>query len=214
MAQKVTMGISQEILKNVKGSAEMTDQQAEFLNNRRDAALQIGTTVVIPAQYAHLEEGSNNNGTFLSKAVFVNVYRGGEYLETKSIAVSQFQKRTYGPETTVAAITTVDGQGRDVTRGEYAATVTNVDAPLPVKAVDHNGKHIMTVVKPIAYRVERGSIHNVPTLFQEASGAWSLECEGEYLALKRQLLPELKAESVVPAQAVLPEEVKEFAYKG
>lgn len=213
MANKVIMSVSNETLANVKGSVEMTDQQAEFVNNRRDAVLQIGTTVVIPAQLAHLEEGTNNNGTYLSRAIFVNIYRNGEYIETKSVAVSQFQKRTYGSETTVAAITTVDGQNRDVTRGEYPATVTNVDAPLPVRAVDKNGKHLMAIVKPAAYRVERGSIHNVPTLFQEASGAWSLEADGEYLALKRQMLPELKSETVVPAQAVLPEAVAEYAYK-
>ena len=143
----------------IKGVVEVTEQQASFYN-QEPSALIVGTTVVVPAQKAHVKMRTIAGNELATKSLFAYVLdKDGKLMETKEISLSQFQRRSYGTgEMIIRAITNEDG----LLRGEGKATESNILGKKPeFKVVVENGKNILVLANSIAYNVTRGDIHNM-----------------------------------------------------
>lgn len=207
----------EKVLKNAKpvtGLAKLTDEQAEFVGNRQAPALTIGMTICVPAQIVHLEDTPWGAGKF----VFCNFYKDGSYVETKSVALSQFTLRTYGPDPVIdgklvplqiEAYPDVDRQGRSVVRAALQPTDSNIDTPLLQGVVEREGSKTLVIREAAAYAVGKGDIHNMSDLVKEAHGGYSVavqSADAGLVKLKKRRLPSLTKTAVLPGMATLPSE--------
>lgn len=207
----------ERFLKNAKpitGLATLTDEQAEFVGNMQTPSLEVGTTICVPAQIVHIETTPMGGGKF----VFINIYKGGQYSETKSIALSQLTRRTYGPDPVidgkltplqVEAYPDVDRQGRAVVRAAMQPFDSNVDTPLLQGVVEKDGGKVLVIKEPTAYNVGKGSVHNMSSLVREAHGGYSVavqEGDAGLVLLKKRRLPALTKTATLPGMDTLPSE--------
>ena len=201
-------------LSAAKGVVEVTEQQASFYN-QEPSALTVGTTVIVPAQKAHIKMRTINGKETATKALFAYVLdKNGELIENKEIGLSQFQRRSYGTgEMIIRAITNEDG----LLRGEGKATESNILGKKPeFKVVVENGKNILVLASPVAYNVTRGDIHNMAQVAdQRTDGRYDFKTKMmggvEILDLDTRRLPNLESVAVPTGYTSIPEEVKEFS---
>lgn len=212
------MAKNEKFLKDAKpitGLATLTDEQAEFVGNRQAPTLTVGTTVCVPTQIVHMEDTPMGGGRF----VFVNVfYKDGGYIETKSVALSQFTNRTYGPDPIndgkitplqIEAYPDVDRQGRAVVRAAMQPFDSNVDTPLLQGVVEKDGAKALVIKEAAAYAVGKGDIHNMASLVREAHGGYSVavqEADAGLVKLKKRRLPSLTKTAILPGMDTLPTE--------
>lgn len=204
--------------KPVTGLAKLTDEQAEFVGNQQPAALTVGTVVVIPRQIVHIEDTPMGAGKFL----YINIYKEGAYLESKSVALSQFTRRTYGSDPIVdgkiyplqiEAYPDVDRQGRSVVRAALQPTDSNIDSPLLQGVIDKDGSKTLIIKEAAAYAVGKGDIHNMSDLVKEAHGGYSvavMDTDAGLVKLKKRRLPSLTKTAVLPGMDTLPAECKPY----
>lgn len=200
--------------KPITGLAKLTDEQAEFVGNQRVPTLTVGTTICVPAQVVHMEDTSMGEGRF----VFVNVYKDGEYQETKSVALSQLTHRTYGPDPVIdgklmplqiGAYPDVDRQGRNVVRAALQPSDSNIDTPLLQGVVEKNGDKVLVIKEAAAYKVRTGCIHNLCSLVREPHGGYSVAvnpADAGLVLLKKRRLPSLEQTGIIPGMDTLPSE--------
>ena len=207
----------EKVLKNAKpvtGLAKLTDEQAEFVGNQQAPTLTVGTTVCVPTQIVHMEDTPMGAGKF----VFVNIYKDGGYIETKSVALSQFTRRTYGPDPVVdgklvplqiEAYPDVDRQGRSVVRAALQPTDSNIDTPLLQGVVEKDGSKTLIIKEAAAYAVGKGNIHNLSDLVKEPHGGYSVavqDADAGLVKLKKRRLPSLTKTAILPGMDTLPTE--------
>ena len=207
----------EKTLKNAKpvtGLAKLTDEQAEFVGNQQPAALTAGTVVVIPRQIVHTEDTQMGVGKF----VYINVYKDSTYVESKSVALSQFTRRTYGPDPIVEgkicplqveAYPDVDRQGRSGVRAALQPTDSNIDTPLLQGVEVKDGAKTLIIKEAAAYAVGKGDIHNMSDLVQEAHGGYSvavMDSDAGLVKLRKRRLPSLTKTTLAPGMDTLPKE--------
>ena len=198
----------------IKGVVEVTEQQASFYN-QEPSALIVGTTVVVPAQKAHIKMRTIAGNELATKSLFAYVLdKDGKLMETKEISLSQFQRRSYGTgEMIIRAITNENG----LLRGEAKATESNIIGKKPeFKVVVENGKNILVLASSVAYNVTRGDVHNMAQVAdQRADGRYDFKTKMmggvEILDLDTRRLPNLESVAVPTGYASIPEEVKEYS---
>ena len=198
----------------IKGVVEVTEQQASFYN-QEPSALTVGTTVIVPAQKAHIKMRTINGKETATKALFAYVLdKNGELIENKEIGLSQFQRRSYGTGEMIVK-SRVDENG--LIRGEGKANQSNIIGKKPeFKVVVENGKNILVLANSIAYNVTRGDVHNMAQVAdQRADGRYDFKTKMmggvEILELDTRRLPNLESVAVPTGYASIPEEVKEFS---
>ena len=194
-------------LSAAKGVVEVTDQQASFYN-QEPSALTVGTTVIVPAQKAHIKMRVINGKETPTKALFAYVLdKNGELIENKEIGLSQFQRRSYGTGEMIVKAR-VDENG--LIRGEGKANQSNIIGKKPeFKVLVESGKNILVLAESIAYSVTRGDIHNMAQVAdQRADGRYDFKTKEvggvEVLDLDTRMLPNLETVAVPTGYETLP----------
>ena len=183
-------------LSAAKGVVEVIDQQTSSFYNQEPSALTVGTTVIVPAQKAHIRMRTFNGKETPTKALFAYVLdKNGELIENKEISLSQFQRRSYGiGDIKVKAIVNEKG----LIRGVVKPNESNIIGKKPdFKVVNENGKNILVLAESIAFNVSRGQIHNLVQFEeQRADGLYDFKTKMfgdiKVLDLDTRFLPNLE----------------------